>query len=178
VLRRLFLVAVLLALAGWLVVCGLLFLWPREDSPRRADAVIVLSGDRDFRLPKALELMRERVARTLVISDGRDPQWHQANRLCNGGGGTAFRVVCFKPDPYSTRGEAEAVASLARRRGWDDVVVVTSRFHVFRARMLFERCLPGEVDAVGARYKWRYLPAALVGETGKLIHALTIRRDC
>lgn len=176
-LRRLLVLAVAVGVAAWLVVCGLLFLWPREDSPRRADAVIVLSGDRDFRLPKALELMREDVANTLVISDGRDPQWAQANRLCNGDG-AGFRVVCFKPDPYSTRGEAEAVANLARRRGWHDIVVVTSKFHVFRARMLFERCLPGEVDAVGARYKWRYLPAALVGETGKLIHALTIRRSC
>jgi uncharacterized SAM-binding protein YcdF (DUF218 family) len=168
---------VLLALVAWFALCAFLFLWPRQDSPRRVDAVVVLSGDRDFRLPKALELMRKGVAPTLVISDGRDPEWPQANRLCNRAA-RDFRVVCFKPEPYSTMGEAEAVARLGRARGWDSLVVVTSTFHIFRARMLFERCFPGHVDAVGAKYKRLYLPSALIGETGKLVYALTIRRDC
>jgi len=167
----------LLALAAWLAACAFLFLWPRQDSPRRADAVVVLSGDRDFRLPRALELMEGRVASTLVISDGRDPKWPQASRLCRSGGG-GFRVVCFHPDPYSTTGEAAAVGKLARERGWDSLVVVTSTFHLFRARMLFERCFSGDVGAVGARYKWQYLPQALFTETGKLAHALTVQRNC
>jgi uncharacterized SAM-binding protein YcdF (DUF218 family) len=168
---------VVLAVVAWLALCAFLFVWPREDDPVRSDAVVVLSGDRDFRLPQALRLIGDDVAGTLVISDGRDPKWPQANRLCNGGAGDV-RVFCFKPEPYSTTGEAEAVGSLARKQGWDSVVVVTSTFHVHRARMLFERCLPGDVDAVGARYKLRYLPSALVWETGKLVHALAVRRDC
>lgn len=167
----------LLALAAWLALCAFLFLWPRQDSPGRADAVVVLSGDRDFRLPRALELMKDRVAGTLVISDGRDPKWPRANRLCSSGG-DGFRVVCFKPDPYSTTGEADAVGRLARERGWSSLVVVTSTFHLSRARLLFERCFSGEVDAVGAHYKWEYLPIALFTETGKLVHALTVQRDC
>jgi uncharacterized SAM-binding protein YcdF (DUF218 family) len=168
---------VLLAVIAWLALCAFLFVWPREDDPVRSDAVVVLSGDRDFRLPQALRLIRDDVAGALVISDGRDPEWPQANRLCNGGA-RGFRVFCFRPEPYSTTGEADAVGSLAREQGWDSVVVVTSTFHVHRARMLFERCLPGDVDAVGARYKLRYLPSALFWETGKLAHALAVRRDC
>jgi uncharacterized SAM-binding protein YcdF (DUF218 family) len=58
------------------------------------------------------------------------------------------------------------------------VAVVTSTFHVFRTRMLFERCLDGDVYVVGARYKLRYLPSALFWETGKLGYALTVDRDC
>jgi uncharacterized SAM-binding protein YcdF (DUF218 family) len=168
---------VVLAVVAWLAICAFLFVWPREDSPERADAVVVLSGDRDHRLPRALELMRDDIAGALVISDGRDPRWPQANRLCNGGA-RRFRVFCFKPKPYSTMGEAEAVARLARARGWDSLLLVTSTFHVYRARMLFERCFGGDVDAIGSRYKLRYLPSALFWETGKLVHALTVRRDC
>jgi uncharacterized SAM-binding protein YcdF (DUF218 family) len=168
---------VVLAVVAWLVLCAFLFVWPREDEPKRADAVVVLSGDRDYRLPRALRLIRNDVARALVISDGRDPRWPQANRLCDGAA-RGFRVFCFRPDPYSTTGEAEAVGALARRQGWDSIVVVTSTFHVYRARMLFERCLPGRVDAVGAHYKLRYLPTALFWETGKLVYALAVRRDC
>jgi uncharacterized SAM-binding protein YcdF (DUF218 family) len=169
----------LLALAAlaWLALCALLFVWPREDDPERADAVVVLSGGRKFRLEKGLELVRDGVSDTLVISDGRAEGWPEANRLCEEGA-DGFRVVCFKPDPYSTQGEAEGVARLARERGWRSVAVVTSRFHVFRSRMLFERCFPGEVDAVGAGYKLRYLPLALFWETGKLSYAVTVDRDC
>lgn len=166
-----------LAVVVWLALSAFLFVWPREDDPRRADAVVVLSGGRNLRLDKGLELVRRNVADTLVISDGHAEGWIRANQLC-ANGADGFRVVCFKPDPYSTQGEAEAIARLGRERGWRSVALVTSTFHVYRARMLFERCFGGEVDAVGARYKLRYLPAALFWETGKLGYALTVERDC
>jgi uncharacterized SAM-binding protein YcdF (DUF218 family) len=168
---------VLLLVAAWLAVCAFLFVWPRQDSPRHADAVVVLAGGRKSRLEKGLELVRRHVADTLVISDGRAPDWPRGNRLCHQGA-SGFRVVCFKPDPYSTQGEAQGVARLARARGWRSVVVVTSTFHVFRARMLFERCLGHDVEVVGARYKLRYLPSALFWETSKLTYALVADREC
>jgi len=168
-----------LAVLAWLVLCGLLFVWPHDDDPKPADAVVVLSGDRKYRLDKGLELMRRDLSDTLVISDGAAPGWTRANRLCADGRAEGFRVVCFTPDPYSTQGEAQGVARLARERGWASVAVVTSSFHVFRARRLFERCLPDDdVEVVGARYKLRYLPSALFWETGKLAYALTVDRDC
>jgi uncharacterized SAM-binding protein YcdF (DUF218 family) len=168
---------VLLALVAWLALCAFLFVWPEEDSPRRADAVVVLAGGRKFRLEKGLELIRRNVSDTLVISDGEARGWPEANRLCDGGT-NGFAVICFKPDPYSTQGEAQAVERLARERSWRSVAVVTSTFHVYRARKLFERCLDGEVDVVGARYKLRYLPSALFWETSKLGYAFTLDRDC
>jgi uncharacterized SAM-binding protein YcdF (DUF218 family) len=166
-----------LAVLAWLAACAFLFVWPREDAPRRVDAIVVLAGGRKLRLEKGLALIRRHVADTLVISDGRAEGWPEANRLC-ARGGPGFRVLCFKPYPYSTQGEAQGVARLARARGWRSVAVVTSTFHVFRARMLFERCVPGDVEVVGARYKLRYLPSALFWETGKLTYALTADRDC
>jgi uncharacterized SAM-binding protein YcdF (DUF218 family) len=168
---------VLLAVVVWLALCAFLFVWPREDSPRRTDAVVVLSGGRKFRLEKGLELIRRNVSDTLVISDGEARGWPEANLLCDGGA-DGFTVICFKPDPYSTQGEAQAVRRLARERSWRSVAVVTSTFHVFRARMLFERCLDADVESVGARYKLRYLPSALFWETSKLGYALTLDRGC
>ena len=169
-------VAILVVLA-WLAACAFLFVWPRDDEPARADAVVVLAGGRKLRLEKGLELMRRDLAETLVISDGEARGWPEANRLC-ADGGDGFRVVCFKPDPYSTQGEAQGVARIARERGWRSVTVVTSRFHIHRARMLFERCVPGDVNVVAAKYKLRYLPSALFWETGKLGWALAVDRDC
>src|SRR5205085_12077264 len=118
--RRVLPVLVTLAVAAWVAVVVRFVLRPSQDSPRSADAVVVLAGDH-LRLGKALELMARRVAPTLVISDGLAPGWREANRLCRRGGGR-FRVVCFRPDPYSTRGEARAVARMAAARGWGSVV--------------------------------------------------------
>ena len=49
-----------------------------------------------------------------------------------------------EPKPLQHAGRGSGVARLARERGWRKVAVVTSSFHVFRARKLFERCLPAE----------------------------------
>lgn len=175
-MRRLAFLAVAIV-AAWLAASAFLFVWPREDAPARADAVVVLSGGRKARLAKALELIDRDVSQVLVISDGRDPAWPEANRLC-AGAAESFRVICFRADPYSTRGEAEAVAKLGRAHGWRSLLLVTSTFHVFRARMVFRRCFPGTVWAQGAKYDPLYLPRALFWETGKLAYALTFARGC
>ena len=160
----------------WLAATAILFVRPRADEPRRADAVVVLSGVRKARLVKGLELVRRGVAPTLVISDGRAPGWAEGNRLCDGG--TKFRVVCFRPRPYSTHGEATDVARLARARGWRSLVVVTSRYHLTRARLLFRRCLDGSVSAVSAETSPGAMALNVPFEWGKLLYQLTLERDC
>ena len=177
--RRL-LVAVLALIAAWLVACLVLFVWSpwAGSAPAHADAVVVLSGDHR-RLPPALELIKRRVAPVLAISSVQDtPKWREARALCSAGRYVDARVLCFRAVPYSTRGEARAVARLARERGWSSVVVVTSRFHVTRARMLFRRCYRGRLAFVGARSTWWRLPAEWASETAKLAVQLTVERSC
>jgi len=174
--RRLVLVVVPLLVVAWAAVAARFVLWPVQDSPRHADAVVVLAGDH-LRLGKALELMARRVAPTLVISDGVAPGWRVANRLCRRGGGR-FRVVCFRPDPYSTRGEARAVARMAAARGWGSVVVVTSTYHVTRARLLFDRCVDARVRVTGATYQRSLIPLEVFLEPAKLAYALVVARRC
>jgi uncharacterized SAM-binding protein YcdF (DUF218 family) len=171
--RALLVVAVVVA--AWVAVAARFVLWPEQDSARHADAVVVLAGDH-LRLGKALELMTRRVAPTLVISDGLAPGWHRANRLCRGR--AAFRVVCFRASPYSTRGEAEAVARMAAARGWRSVVVVTSTYHVTRARLLFRRCVDGRVSVTGSTYQRSLIPLEAVLEPVKLLYALVVARRC
>jgi uncharacterized SAM-binding protein YcdF (DUF218 family) len=174
--RRFLVVAAVLVVAAWVAVAARFVLWPVQDSVGRADAVVVLAGDH-LRLGKALELMTRRVAPTLVISDGLAPAWERANRLCRGGV-ARFRVVCFRASPYSTRGEAETVARLARARGWRSVVVVTSTYHVTRARLLFRRCVDGRVDVTGATYQRSLIPLEVVLEPAKLLYSLVVARGC
>jgi len=115
----------------------------------------------------------------LAISSPTRGKWPQARALCSGAKKVAgVRVVCFQPSPFSTQGEARVVARLARQRGWKRVVVVTSTFHVTRARMLFARCYHDKLWVVGSEWPWWRLPEEWVSETGKLLVQLTVQRGC
>ena len=150
-------------------------MWPDDDEARAADAVIVLAGGK-HRLADGLALVRRGLAPVLVISDGNDPRWRDAHRLC--GQRRPFRVICFHADPYSTQGEARWAADQARRRNWRSLVVVTSVYHVRRSRMLFRRCFEGPLAVVGAEPPLQSFLVGAVLEWPKLAYALTIGRGC
>jgi uncharacterized SAM-binding protein YcdF (DUF218 family) len=142
-----------------------------------ADAVVVLAGGRGPRLTRGLALVRRGVAPVLVVSDGWAATWPEGNRLCAGRRAPAS-VVCFYPRPSDTRGEAEAFSRLAQERGWTSVVVVSSRYHIARARILFERCFGGAVYTDGARQSVWTRIRSVPSETAKLGYALLVRRSC
>ena len=161
-------------LAAFIVASTYFFVRPDSDPrPQAADAVVVLSGGRGHRLAKGLELWHDGFARTLAISDGNAPGWPEANRLCK-----RPRVVCFRPAPYSTRGEARWTAAEARRRGWDDVVVVTSTYHVRRARRIFERCYHRRLAVVAARPPLGNMLVGVAWEWPKSVYYLALQRRC
>lgn len=166
----------------WLVAVAFLFVWPQANgkAPAHADAVVVLAGAKDLRLDPALKLVRRGVAPILAISSAfKDPKWTKAQRLCKGEDGRQrFKVICFTAVPYSTRGEAETVARLAKHEGWNLVVVVTSTYHVTRARMLFRRCYKGQLWMVGTSSPLKVLPQEWAFETGKLIVQTLFERSC
>ena len=163
-------VLVVVAFAG---LTAWLFVWPATATPERADAVVVFAGGRGERLRAATRLIGDGVAPTLVISNGWDPVWTDANRLCRGW--SEATVLCPTPDPDTTGGEARMVAALAERSGWRSVVLVTSTYHVRRASWLLRRCYQGSVQTVAARpqptlsltaaiaHEWLALPAILAG---------------
>ncbi|HEX6701267.1 MAG TPA: YdcF family protein [Gaiellaceae bacterium] len=149
-------------------------MFPREDSLRPADAVVVLAGSPGDRLPEGLRLVRGGIAPVLYISDGEHETTHG---FC--GHTRPYRVVCLRPTPYSTRGEAETVKRVAAARGWRRIVVVTSQYHVRRARMLFDRCLgSSRVAVVGTRPSLPRFALGALLEWPKLALALTLRRAC
>jgi uncharacterized SAM-binding protein YcdF (DUF218 family) len=164
-------------LVGVLAVASVALFVTYDDDPlpAEADAVVVLAGS-DVRLPVALRLMKDGVAPTLVVSDGFNDEDEERRRLCTGPP-TPYTLVCRKPDPYSTRGEARMIRDLARARGWDSIVVVTSRYHLLRTRMLVGRCYGGDLAMRGASDAWWYLPIASALEWAKLGFAEVVR-DC
>jgi DUF218 domain len=134
----------------WFAACFLVVAEPSVDTPVHSDAILVLGPPTvDGRLDEALRLANAGYAATLVISIG----WAPARRsipACHNDN-PAYQVICFQPNPTTTRGEAEEIGSLARAHHWTSVLVVTSRYHVSRARLIVQRCLPGRVRMVAVR---------------------------
>jgi uncharacterized SAM-binding protein YcdF (DUF218 family) len=159
-------------------VGGLLFLGRDDDElPARADAIVVLAGNAS-RLPAALQLAEEGVAPVLVVSrdeTGRDPG---RRRLCDARGGHSYEVICPQAVPFSTRGEARLVAGLAREKNWSSIVVVSSRYHLFRAERLFARCTDARLTMRGVGESSRTNAVAVPLEWAKLVLAETARRGC
>jgi uncharacterized SAM-binding protein YcdF (DUF218 family) len=167
-LKRVLIVVEVLLVA--LVAASLyLFIFVPSAKPKHADAIVVLSSDRP-RYDAGLRLYRQHVAPTLVLSL---PAFEGS-----GGGRCPRFALCFRADPYSTRGEAQAVARLAQKRGWRRIVVVTSRYHLRRARILFRRCTPAELLFVAAPAPTSAYLTSIPLEWGKMAVQLTAQRGC
>jgi len=175
-------------LAAWILVSGVcivsavaaltafLFIWPRTDAPEKADAIVVFGGEHRERLAEGLELARRDIAPILVISDA--PELGEG--VCAKTRDGVVEVVCLEPEPRTTRGEAQEVSNLAVRRGWRSLVLVTSTYHVTRARMLLGRCYPGKLSVVGADADEGFGRTAdrLTHEWGGYLYALLFARSC
>ena len=148
--RRRWLVRILLALlAIWLLGCYLVLVEPTVNKPVKVDAILVLGPpDVDGRAEAGYALARAHYANTVVVSVQSDLQQQVKGACRNQNAG--YQVICFQPDPGTTRGEAREIGRLARQHHWTSVIVITSTYHISRARMIVERCMPGSVLMVAA----------------------------
>lgn len=139
----------LLALLAAAVLAGLpVYVYPQVDPLRSADAIVVLGGTAYERFDVGLDLAERGYAPELVIaaSTGIDDP-HMA-KYCDGR--FPFRVACFEPDPWTTRGEAQEIRRRAEAEGWRHIIVVTFTPHVSRARYIVGKCFDGELTMVGS----------------------------
>jgi len=172
-----------LIVVGAIVLYGLgvwLFLLRQDDSlPNRiAGAVVVLAGSR-ARLAVALDLMDGNAAGTLVVSEESEANDPARYQLCHGAKPTAYKLICRRADPYSTRGEARFVSQLAAVNRWPSLIVVSSRYHLLRARELFARCTRARLIMRGTDADaWWSKAIAVPLEWVKLARAEIFARGC
>lgn len=176
--RRLAVAAIAAAglLVAFAVATALLFVWPSQGRPGRVDAIVVLDGPGQ-RIGTAFRLAREHAAPLLVVSLGT-PYSIPGNACPAGASGV--KVLCFNPDPATTRGEAEYVGKLARRYHWRSIVLVTMTAQITPGRIWIGRCAGPNttiyaVAAPLAAAKW---PGALLHEWGAIVNAELVQRSC
>lgn len=153
VLRKAFVVGLCAGVAALLLVGisgRVVFTAPREDPLQRADAVFVLAGEHDGREDYGLRLVSEGLAPVLVLSNPYPQQDALMWRTCSMHL-QAIEIICRRPDSLTTRGEAILARQLATERGWKKIVVVTWRYHLPRARLVFSQCYSSQATAVVMR---------------------------
>jgi uncharacterized SAM-binding protein YcdF (DUF218 family) len=167
----------LAVVAGLAASTARMFVWPEVGRAERADALVILGPGRNGeRYREALHLIRRNVARAIVVSESSRPsRWPIQQALC-----ARAAAVCFRAEPSTTRGEARSTARIAKAHRWGSLIVVTSTFHVTRARLLFRRCFGGSVTVVAAGTGGGRVSLArpIVHEWGGLLNALIRERSC
>jgi uncharacterized SAM-binding protein YcdF (DUF218 family) len=154
----------LIVLLSMVVFCAALYLvrhpifrfaaesWIIEDALDKADALIVLSDDNFYadRATRAAELFREGKAPVVVASGRRlRPNAGIAELMEHDlveRGVPKEKILRFAHDADSTQEEAEALGKLARTKKWRKVIVVTSNYHTRRARYIFRRVFPQDIE--------------------------------
>ena len=172
----LILLAALVGVGGWLTLRWFVHPAVVAGQPGPADAVVMFGGAGP-RFPEAVRLAEAGTAPWLVVSDpkGSGQVWTAYGAFCQEE--HPYRAVCFDPRPHTTRGEARFVADLARREGWERIVVVATTEQARRAGRLLERCWNGEVQVADVP-SGRSRPLRIAYEWAATLRAAVTRRGC
>ena len=121
---------------------------PQPAGDRRTDAVVVLTGGAG-RIERGLELLRRRQAARMLISGVqrtvRPKELAAAHRV-----DPAVFDCCIDlgREAVDTRSNADEVAHWLRRRGFKSMRLITTDWHMPRARFEIEKRIEGEIAIV------------------------------
>ncbi|GAA3630336.1 hypothetical protein GCM10022223_55050 [Kineosporia mesophila] len=133
---------------------GRLYSFPHTDTladGETVDAILALGGRTETAL-YAQQLVEQGGASVLIVSDPYptdDPDFQPVHDLC-ASKPTDYQLICFRPDPMTTRGEARELGRLAQENDWDRVGVVAAKYHISRTRSIVDRCYPGTLLMIEA----------------------------
>jgi hypothetical protein len=148
---RLFVLAVIILLAAnmarFLVI----------DRPQSADAIVVLAGETDKRPMRGLDLLRQGLAKRLVLdvpAESKIYLWneidiaqHYIQSLPE-----ASQITVCPISGLSTKAESADVALCLKDAHLRRILLVTSDYHTRRALSIFARKLPAYAFSVSAAY--------------------------
>jgi uncharacterized SAM-binding protein YcdF (DUF218 family) len=153
------------------------------DSPvSRVDAVVVLGGEHDGREDYGVALARQGLASTVVLSNPYPTSDRLMNRMCLQRN-DKVEVLCVRPEPSTTHGEALMARRLARERHWTKIMLISWRHHLPRARLIVSQCFSAMGVSVVAKavprqyvlpvWYWQYL---YLYQFGGIVKAVTVDR--
>jgi uncharacterized SAM-binding protein YcdF (DUF218 family) len=145
ILVRLGALAVLIYLLGYAFFVVSL---PQPAGDARSDAVVVLTGGAG-RIERGLDILRRRQAGRMLISGVQRTVRPQELAATHGVDRAIFDCcIDLGREAVDTRSNADEVAHWLRRRGFKSMRLITTDWHMPRARFEIEKRLEGEVEIV------------------------------
>lgn len=142
-LRRVAALVLVIGLAG--LTSLRTFLVPLSSPPQRVDVVLVVGPIyTDTRLAVAQALVRRFPGAVLLVS----VDYPDNCRGKSAPGSAAF--ICFRPSPFTTRGEAREAGKVVRARHLSSVLVVAPPDQLQRAQLRVQRCVRGPVLGIAS----------------------------
>jgi uncharacterized SAM-binding protein YcdF (DUF218 family) len=172
--RRKLLAVVAVLVVVFAVATVRLFVRPDQGMPAQVSAIVMLNGPGD-RLGTTLDLARQHRAPFVVISRGSPAFGHGSDCAPHI---PREKIICFDPNPSTTKGEAEFVGRLARQYRWRSLVLVTSTPQDSRARLRVERCFAGPVYVVTVSLPLSSWPYEIAYEWAATVKAVVFQRTC
>ncbi|MEI9927854.1 MAG: YdcF family protein [Sphingomonas sp.] len=119
------------------------------DPSRKTDAIVVLTGA-PGRIDRGLALMRQGAAPRMLVS-GVDPGVRPGELVARYPDAARLFACCIDlgREAIDTRSNAEETAAWVRRHGYRTVRLVTSDWHMPRARLELAHLLGGRVTLTG-----------------------------
>ena len=185
--------ALLSAVGGFLIV---------QDEAHPADAIVVLSGSLPDRILEAVDLYRAHLAPRIILTREQPlpglatlrargatlPEHHEQNiSIAEQLGVPADAIAVMPTATTSTLAETRALVAYLREQGVHSILLVTSKAHARRARLIFRTLAgpdlriaicPSRYDPFSAEQWWheRAFVRRVVIEYGKLLNFVVIDR--
>jgi len=114
------------------------------DEPTRADAIVALTGPSAERVNAAIRLLEQGKGQRVLISGvNREVRRRELRELTPGSSRLFNCCVDLGFEAEDTVGNAQEIAAWARAKGYDDLIVVTSDYHMPRSLVEIRGALPG-----------------------------------
>jgi len=177
----------------WLVSLGAVFVWERNDQARPAGAIVVLGAAQYVghpspvlraRLDHAIALWRRNLAPTLIVTGGigtgdTTSEAAVSRRYCMQNG-VPSNAILLENEGRTTSQSVAAVATLMKRLGRRDVLLVSDPFHMLRLTIIARRhglepyASPTPTSPIAASpvERWKYA----LGESVKAPLAFVLER--
>jgi uncharacterized SAM-binding protein YcdF (DUF218 family) len=142
----------LVAVTAFALLCFEVDHYGRTDLAQQADAIVVLGAlvlpdgqagpDLSVRTQHAVGLYRARLAPRLICTGGVKDEPVSAAAVSKALAvslGVPEQAVFLADGSANTEEDAERVAMVMARHGWQSAIVVSHPLHVYRAKLFFER---------------------------------------
>lgn len=142
---------------------------PRALEGNTTDAIVVPTGGAG-RIDRGLDLLRDRQAKRMLVT-GVGPGVRTVDLARTYPGRTRLFACCVDlgPEAVDTRTNAEETADWVAKRGYRSVRLVTSDWHVARARMELAAVLGPDIVILGDGVRSEPRLGVLIGEYNKLL---------